>query len=391
MRKRVVVAARAVVGFFVGAVVVGGCVEDGAGGTTGVKGKVVFQTALAQVFTTPVGIGSHFTVTFSEKNDDVDLSKSASLIVDVDGDGNEGNADIVKNEDGGFDVTLTKAGSVHLAVDDGGVVDFINVEARTISDTSIVDAAVLAASDVVDARVPEDFAIIAGKETTLLVSAVDSCATGVIDLGASALVVVVEEGVDAATVADIGGDGVTGFVVEPQDGVDGFVLELQSPGLSALRYNVDVVDADAIDEVHAEVASVDSQAGTARMWGRAFANDVDVIGLEFDWSSDPRVALDLVRGAAVTASISFPTDGTVDDRPAVVTAEVVGESDSVDLLALQEGSLVVARGAVPVREDADDDAAADDAASDDGCAGGGAGTCSAAFVVSAFVLRRRRG
>ena len=364
-----------------------GCIDEGPDGTTGAKGKVVFQTELEAIFSNPVAVGSRFHVDFVAKDDDeVDLD-GATLVVDVDGDGNEGNADIEANDDG-FDVTLTKPGSVHLAVRTDAVVDFINVEARDVDDTSLVDGAVLVASDVVDARVPGRFAVLADQGTTLLVSAVDACSAGVIDLGASTVRVVVDEGVDPITVATVSGDGANGFVIVPAEDVSGFVLELDSPGLAPLQYEIDVVGRNDVDEVHAEVASVDSNANTARLWGRAFANDIDVVGLDFDWSADPRVALDAIAGAAVTATISFPTDGTVDDRPATVTAEALGERGTVDLLALQSGALVAARDAPPARADdgADDDDDAD--SSGDGCTGSGTGTC--AGLVAVLALRRRR-
>lgn len=389
MRSRVVGNAVSLVVALVVVEAVAGCVADGPEGTTGAKGKVVFQSETNLVFTSPVALGSTFRVTFVEKDEDAGVDKDAELVV-ADGEG-DGDATVVAAEEGdGFDVTLTASGKVTLGVanpGDGSVIDTIVVDVRAIGDSALVDALVLASIDIVDARLPQHVAIVADEPTRFLISAVDTCLAGVLDLGASSLVVVADEGVDPATIATVTDEGLAGFVVEPlQSGT--FFLELQSGDLAPLQYELDVVARGDVDEVHADVASVDSQAGTARLWGRGFVDDVDVVGLTFGWSADPRVALAANSGAAVDATISFPTDGTVDDRPAVVTAEVFGTEGAVDLLALVAGDIVVARGGVPERPAGEDDKETEEA-TDEGCAGaGGAGTCTAAF--SLLLLRRRR-
>jgi hypothetical protein len=369
-----------------------GCVEEGPEGTTGANGKVVFQATTSLVFSSPVSVGSSFDVGFVKKNDDVELSDSATLTVT--GGEPAGAASIVEKEGdaGTYTVTLEGAGFVKLVVEDGGEdVDFISVDTRVIANSALVDDALLNASQVVDARLPQRFAILNDQTARVLVSAVDACAAGVLDLGTSALVVVpVEEGVDPATVATVTADGEAAFIVEPVAESGAFSLELRTADLAVLSYDIDIISRGDVDEVQAEVAQVDTQSNVAQLWGRAFVDDIDVVGIAFDWSSDARVALSSVNGGATSATISFPTDGTVDDRPATVTAEAFGVAGSVDLLALTAEKLVGSRGGVPDRPAADTDDDSDDAAAGDGCTGGGAGTCTAAGLLSAGLLRRRR-
>lgn len=401
MRSAVIVVVGVAARVAFGGLALAGCVDDSPVGATGAKGKVVFQADPDLIFTTPVGVGSTFRVVAVAKNDDVNLSKKAVIEVDdrADDEGAGGDATItaVEDEPRTFDVTLTDAGSVRLAVvDDGETIDTITIDARAIGESALVDGALIDASEVVDARLPQRFAIIDDAPTRLLVSAVDRCAAGVLDLGASTVVVVgqgagEDETVDPATLATVSADGPAAFIIEPVEGATGFTVELHTGDLAVLAYEVDVVARGAIDEVHAEVASVDTQASTARLWGRAFVDDVDVVGLDFGWSGDARVLLDRVSGPAAIATITFPEDGSVDERPAVVRAEVFGTEGDTDLLALQAGGLVVSRGDVPERPAVEDDEEEAEEPAGDGCtgAGGGAGTCTAA-IGAVFALRRRR-
>ncbi len=374
-----------------------GCVvDDGPDGASGAKGKVIFQADPDLVFASPVAVGSTFRVVALAKSDEVELSDAAVLVVDGSGDAT---VVAVEGEALTFDVTLTAPGKVALVLDDGGAVDTITVDARTVGESALVDAKLLEASEVVDARLPQRFAVLDDQPTRLLISAVDSCGAGVLDLGASSVVVVGEDGVDPATLATISADGPAAFVLEPVDGATGFTIELHTvtgvatdggagaSELAVLSYDVDVVARGAVDEVHAEVASVDTQSGSARLWGRGFVDDIDVVGLDFGWSGDARVLLDRSTGAAAVATISFPEDGTVDERPAVVRAEVFGTEGFSDLLSLTAEELITARGGAPKRP-APEPVEAPAAETGDACSGGG-GTCVAA-VGAAWALGRRQ-
>ena len=372
-----------------------GCVAEGPEGTTGAKGKVVFQAETELVFSSRIAVGSSFRVTTVPKGDDVALSKAAEL---RSADDAIAEVRAVDGEDGEllFDVEVTGPGRVELfVVDDGADVDNIFIEAARAADTTLIDAALLSSSDVVDPRLPGRFAVIDDAPTRFLISAIDKCGGPLIDLGASTLVVSGEDGVDPLTLATVTADGAAAFVVEPALVAGGsFTVELVTPDIATLAYDVDVVARGDVDEVHAEVASVDTQAATARIWGRAFVDDVDVVGLDYDWSVDPRVLLDAASGPAVTASITFEADEAgLDLRPAEVTAEVFGASGTTDLLVLQSGDLVVTRGEVPVRPVSDDDDEEEEEDVDDGggasCAGAES-ACNALAVCGAWVLRRRR-
>ncbi len=365
-----------------------GCEEAGPEGTTGAQGKVVFQAETPLVFSSRVAVGSTFQIAIVPKNADVALSNEAVL-----GSGDDNVLAVTAVEALLFDVVITGPGRVELTVSDGGAsIDSIFIEAARPVDTALVDAELLSASDAVDPRLPARFALIDDGPTRFLVSTLDKCGGPLLDLGASSVVVTGGEGVDPTSLATVTADGAAAFLVEPVLGAGGsFSVELLTPEVEGLSYDVDVVERGDIDEVHAEVAAVDTAAATVRLWGRAFVNDVDVIGLSYDWSTDLRVALDAGQGPAVTATVAFEADENgVDLRPATVSAEVFGTDDTRDLLVVQTSDLVTARDAGPVRSSPAvlDDDAATGGATCASCEGGNA--CNALAVGAAWALKRRR-
>ncbi|MDP2340051.1 MAG: hypothetical protein Q8O67_03770 [Deltaproteobacteria bacterium] len=369
-----------------------GCVEEGPAGTTGAKGLVVFQAETALVFSSRVAVGSTFAVTTVPKDDEETKLSEATTLASADDD--VVTVTRIEGDDLAFDVVVTGPGRVELTVkDDGDDVDSIFVEAARAVDTTLVDSALLSASDAVDPRLPERFAVIDDAPTRFLVSAIDKCGGPLLDLGASQLVIR-GEGDDPTVIdlAEVTADGAAAFFVEPALESGGvFTIDLVSPDIETLSYEVDVVGRGDVDEVHAEVASVDTQAATARLWGRAFVDDVDVIGLTYDWSVDERVGLDAVSGAAVTATIGFVADEEgLDLRPATVSAEVFGTNGVTDLLVLQAGDLVVGRPLILIREvpPAEDEEVTGPASC--ACTDTSGGCNALAAIGAAWTLNRRR-
>ena len=102
--------------------------------------------------------------------------------------------------------------------------------------------------------------------------------------------------------------------------------------------------------------------------------------LAFSWRADERVTLSASQGLAIEALVSLPAEGEPpDDRPATVTAEVLGEEGTLDLFtARQETDRGAPARAVVVEEGA--------------ASGCGADPCdpfAAAMLIGAFALRRR--
>lgn len=334
------------------------CPDPRPDGTAGETGKVIFQAPSELVFSTRIAVGSRFAATAVGSSDATVLgagsvvrsSDEAVLGVTVDEDG---------AGDGGFafNVEARAPGRAALVVEEDGVeLDRIAVAAARAVDTTLVDGALLGATDAVDPRLPARFTVVDDDTIRVLVSATDRCGEALLDLGASSLTLARTDGaeVEPDTLGLVQDDGAAAFVVDPAPGVTDFLLELRTPDLEVLPWTVQVAPRSAIDEVKAVVASADAEAGSARLWGRAFVDDVEVVGQEFSWTSSERVTLDLTTGAAVTATIAFPeataeNPAPVDDRPATVTAEVVGEEATVDLFALQDSDLVAAREPPPSR------------------------------------------
>ncbi len=329
-----------------------GCVPaTGAGEAVGKEGKVVFDAETNLAFSTRLVVGSAFVVGFKARSDEDKGAVAKALL--------ESSDDKVLTVDAGGRVEITGPGAAELQVNGpDGTVDSIDIHAGKAGATTLVDPVLLAAAPEVDARLPDAFAIHKDLDTGLEVSALDTCGGELLDLHASSL----EVGGATSTAAAA---GPASFVVHAVDAGD-VTLTLHTPGLDDLAYTVHSIDPAQVDEVDVAVTSADDQ-GNVTLWGRAFENDVELIGdLNFSWSSDERVTLNGLQGMVVDGSVSFPADGEPpDDRPAEVSAEVFGETGTLDLL--QAGLTTTTSRGDPAR-------VLDDASSG---AGGGCGGSSA--------------
>lgn len=301
-----------------GVALVAGCgagLGDGAG--IGQEERVAFYTETGLAFTKRLAVGSHFVVTkeaVTEEDKDAvgqaRLRSSSPKVMTVDAD----------------TVTIAGPGTADLIVEgEDGEIDRITLHAGIAGATTLVSGPLLSVTDTVDARLPQRFALQTDTSTTLLVSAVDKCGGDLLDLHASSLV----PGGDVPVSID--SSDPASFVVTTQVPGDA-TLTLKTPELPDLVFDVKSVDPGAIDEVQVAPSAVNGS--TVTMFGRAFVNDLELVGdLVFSWSSDPRVVLEAFQGLTVRGNISFPEEGEPpDDRPAGVTVEVFGESGTTDLI-----------------------------------------------------------
>ncbi len=353
-----------------------GCTTGETGGAIGLNNKLRFRAQSDLVFSATVVAGSTFSVRASSAADDSDVKASLKGAVFSASDNDVLTVDVSSLSAG--HVTFKKAGTVELQVTRSGtVIDSIVLKAAVPAATVLVDTLLLATTDGIDARLPQQFALIKGRQTDLSVAAVDNCAGELLDIGASTLTTT---GVEATVTSG----AVAGFVVDAP-AVGDLVVVLHTPGLPELSHDVSVVDTGDVDEVHAEVSAVTET--TAAMWARAFSNDREVIGgLTFTFTSSPRVTLDPRNDRGALATISFAAAGEpADDRPATATAEVFGESGSVDFLTLLQADLKQSMG-TPAR------VAPDPKATAPSCQGDSGGTCAAGLCAlrSLSRLRKRR-
>lgn len=300
-----------------------GCVDSGVkeGESVGQEGRVAFIAETELAFSARLLVGSRFSVATRALADDDEKAVAASVLQSSD--------EAVLTVDGGI-VTVAGPGTAELVVTadgaDGVEIDRIALHAGKPGATTLVSGPILAVTDTVDGRLPARFAVQTDASTVLLVSAVDKCGGDLLDLHASSL-----EATGTAPM-DIDATEPASFTVKTQ--VPGEVtLTLKTPGLEDLAFDVKSIDPGSVDEV--QVAASAADGATVTMFGRAFVDDVELVGdLSFSWAADPRVTLEGSQGLAVRANVSFPAEGEPpDDRPARVTAEVFGESGSVDLLA----------------------------------------------------------
>ncbi|MCC7070789.1 MAG: hypothetical protein IT383_05670 [Deltaproteobacteria bacterium] len=282
------------------------------------------------------------------------------------------------DDDGATPITLVGPGraDLELAAPDGTLVDAIEVKAAVPGATALVDGDLLAASSVLDARLPaESWGFLVDRELSLLVSAVDRCGGDLLDLHASTV------RTDDSTTADVtvSAAAPASFTAEATSAGDvGLVLE--TPGLDPLVYPVQAFEPGEVDEVAVSAASADD-TGRLSLWGRAYSNDVEVVGpLAFSWRADERVTLSASSGLAIEVQVSFPAEGEPpDDRPATVSAEVLGEEGTLDLFtATQETDRGPAARSVVV-----------EGGTASGCGADPCDPFAAAALVAAVALRRR--
>ncbi len=343
-------------------------------GTTGREGVARFVAETDLVFSATLVVGSTSTVTVAPTDEAAPPPEGALLRSANDAVLRVGEPDA----DGAAPITLAGPGRTDLELvgPDGTLVDAVEVRAAVPGATALVDGDLLAASSVLDARLPaEGWGFLVDRELSLLVSAVDRCGGDLLDLHASTV------RVDDTTTADVtvSAAAPASFTAEATTAGDvGLVLE--TPGLDPLAYPVQAFEPAEVDEVAVSAATADD-TGRLGLWGRAYANDVEVVGpLVFSWRADERVALSAASGLAIEVQVSFPAEGEPpDDRPATVTAEVLGEVGTLDLFTARQET---ERGP-PARAVVVEGSAAS------GCGADPCDPFAAAALLGAIALRRR--
>lgn len=340
------------------------CEGNGATETEhlGAEGVVAFQAETPLAFTKRLAVGSRLTVAFRAVDadepgalDGAQLTSSDPAVLRVEGPA----------------VTVVGPGTAELLVErQGEAVDRVALQSGHAGATVLASGALVQATSSVDPRLPGAFAVLTEVATPVYVAAVDRCGGELLDLQAST----VESSSAAVTVAPTGAALFELTAAEAGSAE----LTLKTPGLEDLTLRLRAVEPGAVDEV--AVAASSSESTTVTLFGRAFTNDLEVISpLSFTWNADPRVTLDAGQGLVVRATVDLPATGEPpDERPAVVIAEVFGESGSLDLM---QATFVQGLG-VPARTLEEESAGAPSCAR--------AECDPAAALVAVFGLRRLR-
>ena len=312
-------------------------------GVLGEERLVYFEAPSDQVFAARLLVGSRFGVELHARREEdaarlgggelTSSDASVASVARVDG------PDPDLDEDD-FDVVLVGAGEAELiAIDAGGEeLDRVRVRAAAAERVELLDAKLVGAS--VDARLPAQLALLEDSSALFGVSAVDRCGGALLAFDA------VEVTSSDEGVARVSSDD--GVVFEVETRTAGEVeLEVAAASGASSTFAVEVIAPEVIDRVQVRAAA--AQQNQAELWARAFAADLEVVGLDYTWSSSERVSLSRDRGPNVIATISFPAEGAPPDtRPAIVEAEAHGEEGRLDLLSLRSEDLVTSR--VPPRE-----------------------------------------
>lgn len=390
------------------AAVTAGCVESsGKKGVPGEEDVALFEAPTELAFAERVTLGSRFDVmvvarrtadeprvlggAFSSSDDDVLRVVSSEVVKEGEGD------DAIERQR--VSVEVTGPGEAYLVATDGEGADFdrILVRGAEPARVELLDGTLL--GSVVDARLPERISLVDRRETLFVVAATDRCGGAMLDLGG---VVVEPHDPDSteetplttpyltAVVADAGVWVTNGLLSDAEPLVPREThLRLSAPGLEEPAvYEVKVVPASAVDEVDVAVAS--ASEGAAVVWGRAYSDDDEVIGLSYDWSGNGRVTLDRSEGPLASVDISFPAEGEpADERPALVTAEVFGTEEDLDLLTLRSES-ELRTGRVPPLEETAAPSGPSCGGSEDACDPYQAALAFGALLFGRQLKRRKR-
>lgn len=369
------------------------------GGVPGEHDVALFDADTQLVFAERLTVGSRVDVTVTPRRGDDEDRVLAGTLASSDesvlrvvssavGEEGEGESAYSRHE---AVVELTGPGEAHLELRaaDGSVLDRILLKAARPRSVELLDGTLLGSA--VDARVPHSFALVDRREVIFTVGATDRCGGAMLDFGGVELTTLVpgdDEEPERSpyvhnVVASSGVWSLTGALPVDDPLVPRRVtLRLSGASLAEpIDYALTVVPPSAVDEVDVAVAT--AEPGVATVWGRAFVDDEEVIGLSFEWESNARVTLNVSEGPVAIASISFPAEGEpADARPALVTAEVFGTEGSLDLLTLRDESQLKTGRLPPV------DAPAPTGPS----CGGTSETCDPyqlGFFITALLLGRR--
>jgi hypothetical protein len=368
-----------------------GCpvVEEPPPGVGGLDGVLAFEAPTALVFSERLSVGSRFSITARPlEADALVLGEGADVGVSS----TSATVTVTERADDAltFEVVLSGPGEIRLAVSvDGEIVDRINLTAVPPAITTLVDGTVLDHAGVIDARVPARFSFPVERTLAVGVAAVDRCGNGILDLGASS--VVVDEDADVTVVpTPLGGFELLAEVPS----VGAFDLTLQSPGLAPLTYRAKAVDPSAVDEVRVNLVHADSAEGTFTAWARPFADGVEVLAIDdITWAGNARITLTTSVGPLIDGVVDFAaSDDPNYPTDALLTASTLGEEGTLNLLGLSTDDIVTTRAAPPTRPGELDE--------DDDALGGGALSCAScddapacdplAALVPIWGLRRLR-
>ncbi len=345
-------------------------------GSLGEEGVAYFQPEVDGVTSVPLMVGSVFSIT-AEANSDDDTSRvTAGYFVST----NSNIIEVVEGSTLGGELRVTGPGTTKIEIhsDSGERIDAIEISAQEAATIELLDAKLVGAS--VDARLPAHFAVVQNYDAPFFVAAESACGEPLLALGGFTATFGDETLAGFESSEDAG--DLTHFLRPQAIGATSLVIETASG--ASLDYEIDVVSEDDIDTVENTAAA--SESPTVEFWGRSFVSGVEVIGLDYTWSSpNGRVSVSRTSGSNVIASVTFPAEGEPEDtRPAEIQAEVFGVSDVVDIFFLQTADLVGQR----VEPKEDTTSPGFDPA---GCNGdNSSGTCGAALIGGLWFWRRRR-
>lgn len=330
-------------------VLVSACpLADAPTGTLGEERLVYFQPSSSSALDERLMVGSRFEVTLSARREDDRERVAQARLRAADASRlrvTPASAEDVVPEDGALvagpaRVEVLQGGASALVVEDaqGGEIDRVLVRAAPAAEVTLIDPEALAAS--LDARLPAAFSLLRASAPAFAWAAQDRCGEALLPLDALR---VASSDPDVLAVEAVGG------MLVPLEAHSAGHATLQIEGEPDIAFSVEVevVEPRDIDEVRIEIA--DAAQNRALLWGRAFADGREVVGVPFRWEASPRVTLSDDESLAVLATIAVAPEGApVDERPAEVSAALEEQVGALDLFEVRAEDIRVGRLDAPI-------------------------------------------
>lgn len=244
------------------------------------------------------------------------------------------------------EVEVVGPGEAHIEVisTEDEVADRILIRAANPARLEVGDGSLQGAA--VDPRLPDRFGL--AEPTAVFLVGLDRCGGALLPVKAFDLAV------PADGELSVERGGANDWTLAPT-GLGETELSILKNGEPVAAYDVVSVAPGQISDVNPRIAAFDEDS--AQVWARAFAGNVEVVGLQYSFFSSERVTLRDVEGAFTVATIAALEEGETEPPPATVELRHDVAMATLDLMAATASDVEASRVPPPEVAEPDPDTA----------------------------------
>ncbi len=259
-------------------------------GVMGQNGRAYFSGQNELIFTEQLMVGSYLRIAVQPVSSDDASSvmmasfKSAdSSVIEV---------TISKSGGGEFDVIGPGTTMIELVSESGEVIDFVTLRAAYATEIEVTETVLLGTE--ISPVLPSEIAVIIHEPIMLTLQGRDSCGQPLLPVEA------IEVSAANSEIVQITGD-TSGLLVE---GLEPGVQEIHFQGRKGPEATLDLEAINESDVTRIDITMVSADPPQAELWGRAYSQSREVIGVSYQWSSEDAVELSNQSGATVIATLA---------------------------------------------------------------------------------------